>query len=201
MKLRITFIIILLCIGFSYAQNHNLNYGLSIGATHYGTERLDGNGFNGRGTKHIAKFAGVFVEYPYDESLAFKATLGYGEAVERLNFTYPGTSEIKTLQCFISAQYDVNGNYGRGLFLVGGPRVSYVLGARDENTGDSTKIAYTNLRLGIQIGFGFAFLKHFELVFIGDYGFTNIVTLEDINSTTLAAFGLLTIDLSSIFGK
>jgi len=145
---------------------------------------------------------GLFGGYQFSDRLGVKARLLYNSSNEEYaisdNFVFSEFSfDVKTIQFLPHLKLDVNSEYGKGFYLVAGPRLSIVTNAENEAEED-VKDFYNSSSLGVQLGFGVDFLKHFSIELFGDYGLNNILSDQtDTEANTAGAYILFSVDFDS----
>lgn len=185
----------------SYSQE--ISYGVLVNTNYYDVAVKNGNQIGGEVTDPPFGI-GVFYDYNFSKNLGFKTNVLFTSAKERY-YIYGSNSNNefdinkKTLLITPHLKYDVANGYNRGFYLISGPSFTYVLSAKN-NTDNQIKDFYNKLNLGIQLGFGFNFLKYLGFEVVGDYGL-NDITKSDQVVKTAGIHGNLTINLESILNK
>lgn len=206
-----TFLLILLvCMTQSTLKAQELTYGFLLGANAKDIE-VDGAGLNAGGAYSAFNYSGFpadiggYVDYGFDESFGFKANLFYGRTIHEYTLD-PGLTKLNLLVDQITLQpllkYDVNKEYGKGFYLLAGPRISFVLSTKvvDSNIDDADDF-YKGSNFGAGIGFGFTFSKTIGFEMMGDYGLSNLIDFSEWKTTTAGASAILYFNLERVFNK
>ena len=138
------------------------------------------------------------------------------ELSETMNFELKHKKKQIHVSPLLKYNFLRNLGSNKELYLLGGPRVSFLLSANSESMKDTSwqsgdnpfdneiddeldvKEFYSSVNLGLQLGAGIKFLKHFSFEVIGDYGFTNILKDNETSAKTLGVYGLLNVDISTL---
>ncbi len=204
MKYFISLLTFLMVITFSNAQE--ISYGVSLGTNSYD---LDGNDLKTL-SKRIGFNIGGYFDYKINNSIGVKGNLFISSNEDRFLFKgqeNPDGSrvsiDIKSSFLIFSPQlkYDLDSNYGKGFYLLGGPRLSILLNSKNASNSDSIEDFYKGMNFGGQLGFGTTFLKHFGIEILGDIGLSNILDSDDIDIKTIGAYATLNINLESIINN
>lgn len=201
---KITFIIMLFML-FNYSKAQNLSYGIMLGFNAYDVD-IDGLIKGGAGYSGL-NFGG-FLDYQLNNSFGVRGNLIYNCAKEDNYYILNGNqvagylfddSEIKSLQINTLLRYDVNKEYNKGFYLIGGFRMTNILNAKFD--GQENDDFYKKVNLGGMLGFGVNFAKHFGFEFIPEVNLTNTIDSENNKSKNFGAYLNLTVDLESIINN
>ncbi|WP_179348556.1 porin family protein [Winogradskyella pacifica] len=179
------------------SQSQELTYGFVTGVNLYDIETQGGSFVNNESA--ISYNFGGFLDYQLNDSFGLKGNLIYSAAnemsyVTRAGYVYsePFDIKVKSLQFIPHLKFDFNKEYNKGFYLFIGPRISFVLGSKDED-GNKIENFYKATNFGAQLGFGFHFLKHFALEIVGDYGLSD--TLDN-NTETQTGGGYINLNIN-----
>lgn len=186
-------------IGFS----QNLSFGVLLGGSLYDIEI---KGDITAGTAYSNLNYGAFAEYNFNESLGVRMNLLFNTAREKgYSFSYNNASyslfseaELSTVQLHGLVKYDVNRDYRKGFYVIGGLRFTSIL--KIDSEVDLNEF-YNKNNIGVLLGIGTTFLKHFSIEFLTDYNITNTIDSDDNKAKNLGAYLNLMIHLESIFSK
>lgn len=159
------------------------------------------------GNSYTVINVGAFLDLPFSERWGLKSQVLYhtrsiqdylnqSSTVMFHNFKLETTAlDIQPL-----LKYDVKNTYDSGFYILGGPRVSFILSTSqfDGDTQGDFDDFYKSTNFGLNLGFGFTFLKHFGFQGLFDYGLTEIVDIDNTNAKTLGAYFLLEANLTSL---
>ena len=195
---------LLLLNGLNYATAQDFSYGVITGFNAYDIE-IDGplTAADGRSGLNI----GGFAEYQLNSSFGVRGNLLYSNVKEtdfgiiESGAFFPTYSEVnlKLIQLHALVRYDVNKQYNKGFYLIGGLRINHNLSAKagDENLEEF----YNKANLGAMFGFGVNFAKHFGIELIPDVNLTNTINSNENNSRNFGFYTNLTINVESILRK
>lgn len=201
---KITFIGLLFMI-FNYSTAQNLSYGAILGFNAYDIE-VDGPINAGAGYSGL-NFGG-FLDYQLNSSFGVRGNLIYSSVKEDNYYVKNGNqvtgylfdeSEIKSIQLHTLLRYDVNKEYNKGFYLIGGFRMTNILNAKLD--GQENDDFYKKMNFGGMIGFGVNFAKHFGFEFIPEINLTNTLDSEINKSKNIGGYVNLTVNLESILAK
>lgn len=190
---------------FNYSKAQNLSYGTILGFNAYDVE-IDGP-INADAGYSGLNFGG-FLDYQLNNSFGVRGNLIYNSVKEDNYYVLNGNqfagylfdeSEIKSLQIHILLRYDVNKEYNKGFYLIGGFRMTNILNARFDGQKDDN--FYKKVNFGGMLGFGVNFAKHFGIEFIPEVNLTNTIDSENNKSKNFGAYINLTANLQSIINK
>ncbi|MGB5418580.1 porin family protein [Algibacter sp.] len=197
------FTLIFISLGALYLYSQESSYGLLLNTNYYDVAVKNGSQIGGEVTQPPFGI-GVFYDYNFSNNLGFKTNLFFSSNKERYHYYQIGSNSRvdlnkKSIQVSPHLKYDVRKEYNKGFYLMSGPRLSFVLSAKD-NDGNKIEDFYKKVDFGIQLGFGFNFLKHFGFEILGDYGLNDISKTEPIVKTA-GIHANLTINLEPILNK
>jgi hypothetical protein len=171
------------CIGFS----QNTSYGIVAGMNYYMIE-VEGPLFANAG---YGPSLGAFVDYKINDSFGTKINLLYNKTIEEdyyLSDQYSNANqvfnkiELNTLQLDALLKFDINKEYNKGFYVLGGFKLTNILNAESDMNQFLINDFYKNVNFGGLLGFGFTFLKSFSLEIMGNTNFTNTLN-SDVNKT------------------
>ncbi|WP_339887002.1 porin family protein [uncultured Flavobacterium sp.] len=194
-----------LLFGLNNTNAQDLSYGALLGFNAYDVQ-IDGpisanSGFSG------LNFGG-FLEYQLNNNFGVKGNLLYSSVVED-NFITGSTStfdgklidelKVNSLQIHGLLKYDVNSEYNKGFYLIGGFRMTNVLSAKAD--GEETEGFYKKSNFGAMLGFGVNFAHHFGLELLPEINLTNTLDSETNKTRNFGGYINFTINLESIINK
>jgi len=204
MKRNLVLIIFTLITFNLYPQK--VNFGLNVGA-YYTDYEINGQISGGESTNAVPFTIGGFLDYQFNESFGIKSVALLDFATEEFIIQLSGLSNfqfftIKKTSLLITPllKYEVNKDYNKGFYLLGGPRVSFVLSSKD-NDGNKIDDFYNSTNFGAQLGFGTSLLEHFYFELVGDYGLSNTLDSDNSDAQTVSAYLNLGVNLESIFNN
>ncbi|PWK20345.1 outer membrane beta-barrel protein [Xanthomarina spongicola] len=188
--------------------SQNFTYGVVLGASYIdGTVQKSSNSITESPPEKLDTHFGVFVDYQFSERFGVKLNTQYNRSYERYRFYYIPNSfsdefSINSIQLIPHLKFDVasESGYYKGGYLLVGPRMSFVLSAKDQSGNDVTNF-YKSTNFGAQFGFGVTIAKMFALEILGDYGFSDISESEPMEIRTAGAYLNLNFNLESIINK
>ncbi|WP_339890027.1 porin family protein [uncultured Flavobacterium sp.] len=199
-KLSIIFLMI-----FSYSKGQNLSYGPILGFNAYdisiGGPINDGAGYSG------LNFGG-FLEHQFNSSFGVRGNIIYNNIKEGKHYVVTGNqitsylfdkAEIQSLQIQTLLKYDVNKDYNKGFYIIGGFRMSNILNVKLD--GQKNEDFYKRESFGAMLGFGVNFAKHFGLELIPEINLTNPINSKINKSRNIGGYLNLTLNLESIIKK
>jgi hypothetical protein len=207
-KKSIFLLTLLVCFTHSTLKAQDLTYGVLLGANFKDID-VKGSGLNA-GTAYSAfNFSGFpldiggYIDYGFSESFGIKTNLFYGRTAHEYTFE-PSFINLYLLVDQITLQpmlkYDVNKEYGKGFYLLAGPRISFVISTAvdDSDLGDADGF-YKGSNFGAGIGFGFTFSQSIGFEMMGDYGLSNLLDLTFWKTKTMGASANLYFNLERVF--
>ncbi|MGM8361274.1 porin family protein [Flavobacterium sp. ARAG 55.4] len=198
---KITFIIFFLTI-FNHSKAQNISYGAILGMNGYDVE-IHGPINGGAGYSGL-NFGG-FLDYQLNKNFGIRGDLIYSSVKEDYYAKYDGNkyagsifeeSKIKSIEIHTLLKYDVNKEYNKGFYLIGGFRIKNIINAKLD--GEKNNDLYRRINLGGMLGCGVNFAKHFGLEFIPEVNLTNTITPENNKARNYGAYINLTVNLESI---
>jgi len=201
---KITLIIIFFT-SFNYSKAQNLSYGTILGFNAYDVE-IDGPINAGAGYSGL-NFGG-FLDYQLNNSFGVRGNLIYNSVKEDNYYVLNGNqvvgylfneSKIKSLQINKLLRYDVNKEYNKGFYLIGGFKMTNILNAQFD--GQENDNFYKKVNFGGMLGFGVNFAKHFGIELIPEVNLTNTIDSENNKSKNFGGYLNLTVNLESIINK
>ena len=204
-KMKKITLIIMFFMLFNYSKAQNLSYGTILGFNAYDIE-IDGPINAGAGYSSL-NFGG-FLDYQLNNSFGVRGNLMYNSVKEDNYYALNGNqvvwylfdeSEIKSLQIHTLLRYDVNKEYNKGFYLIGGFRMTNILNAKFD--GQENDNFYKKVNFGGMLGFGVNFAKHFGIELIPEVNLTNTIDSENNKSKNFGAYLNLTVNLESIINK
>lgn len=198
---KITLIIMFLMI-FNNSAAQNLSYGAILGFNAYdiniGGPINDGSGHSG------LNFGG-FLDYQINSSLGVRGNLIYNNIKETEHYVVIRNqvtsylfdkAEIQAIQIQTLLKYDVNNDYNKGFYLIGGFRMTNILNVKLD--GQKNDDFYKRASFGAMLGFGCNFAKHFGIELIPEVNLTNPINSEENRSKNIGGYLNLTVNLESI---
>ncbi len=187
--------------------SQNFSFGVVLGSSYIvNTVQNSSNRISGGPTYRVNKHFGVFGDYQFSDRFGVKLNTQYNRSYENYEFYFGGydyvdfTFSLNSIQIIPQLKFDVKTEYNKGLYLLAGPRMSFLLSAKDQSGAD-VKDFYKSYLIGAQLGFGFNPSKYFAIEFIGDYGFSDISEAEPIEIKTFGGYINFAINLESIINK
>ncbi len=208
-KIIVVFIFI---ISFFSINAQKISYGLNIGINGYDIDGKDkitsSDGFS------FFNF-GVYLDLKLTNKLGVKGNITYSREREGVyaiyrtdRFGFPilekifSKSKLSNIHFYPLLKFDLDADYGKGFYLVGGPRISFIFSSKFEGVQNiNSNDFYKSTNAGIMIGFGTTFSKHFGFELIGDYLITNKINFENQKITNFGGFFNFTINLESILNN
>lgn len=203
MKKIILFTVLFL--GFNYTNAQNINYGILLGFNGYDVD-IDGPINGGAGYSSL-NFGG-FIDYKLTESFGVRGNLIYSSVEEDNYYIINGNqvtayifdeAKITSLQIHTLLKFDVNKEYNKGFYMLGGFRMTNVLNAEFDGVKNDTFYKKTNF--GGMLGFGVHFAKHFGFEFIPEVNLSNTLESKNNKAKNFGAYINITINLASILQK
>ena len=199
------FILSILLIGGSNCVTaQELGYGVLIGFNAYDIE-IQGPLIATSASSGLN--IGGFADYQLNSSFGVRGNLIYTRIkesnygiIENSSFydTYKSIN-IKTIQLHSLVRYDVNKEYNKGFYLIGGLRLNYILSAKSDD--ENLDKFYKKANLGAMFGFGVNFAKHFGIELIPEVNLTNTLDSDDNKSRNYGFYANLTVNLESVLRK
>ena len=190
---------------FNYSKAQNLSYGAILGFNAYDVE-IDGP-MNGDGGTSSLNFGG-FLDYQLNKSFGVRGNLIYSNVEEDEYYVLNGNqlvgylfneSKIKSLQIQTLLRYDVNKEYNKGFYFIGGFRMTNILSAKFD--GKENDDFYKKVNFGGMFGFGVNFAKHFGIELIPEVNLTNTIDSENNKAKNYGGYINLTVNIESIINK
>lgn len=196
-----TFIIFFIFLGIFNSFSQETLFGLNTSTYYTYVENKKTSDIKIGGLAEVPFGIGVFVEKHLKNQSGIKISANYFSVTDK--FSLNG-NEFRTKQNNLTLtplfKFDVSGEYNKGFYLLGGPRITFLLNSKTLE-GDKLKNFYTTTHFGAQIGFGIKFLKHFSFEAIGDYGLSKVIKEADTKGKPIGIYGNLSINLESIIIK
>ncbi|WP_121666145.1 outer membrane beta-barrel protein [Mesonia aquimarina] len=198
------FCALIFCLSCSLSFAQDFSYGFLLGgvAKNITSTNEDFKTYSSRTWPKVTKFPlsiGLYGDYKFSEKAGLLTNLFYSETADGYE-NYTSRKASINLQPLI--KFDVNGEYNKGFYVLGGARSTYVLNRdlednwkpdeRDEVISDF----YKPLNFGVNLGFGFSIGKYIGFQVIGDYGFA---MLEEYKTNTIGAYGNIYLKLDQLF--
>ncbi|UGS22064.1 outer membrane beta-barrel protein [Flavobacterium cyclinae] len=195
-------LIIIFSFFFNFSNAQNFSYGTILGFNAYDVE-INGPINAGAGYSNV-NFGG-FIDYSLSNSFGIRGNLIYNSVKEDNYYLINGNqvvgylfkeSEIKSLQLHTLLKFDVNKEYNKGFYLIGGFRMTNILNAKFD--GQENDNFYKKINFGGIFGFGVNFAKHFGIELLPEVNLTNTIDSENNKSKNFGAYLNLTVNLESI---
>ncbi|MCX7546386.1 outer membrane beta-barrel protein [Xanthomarina sp. F1114] len=204
---KISFVVIFIFTATSMFSQ-NLSYGLVLGASYMdGTVERSSNRITASYTEKPNIHFGAFADYQFLKRFGVKLNLQYNKSYEKYTLNYipnykVAEFNINSIQLIPHIKFDMasKSGYNKGGYLLLGPRMSFVLSAKDQDNNDVTDF-YKSTNFGAQFGFGFIIAKMFAIELVGDYGFSDISESDPMEIRTVGAYLNLNFNLESIINK
>ena len=196
-----TLVVIFIFFGTFFSNSQETLYGITTSTFYTYVENKKTSDIEISGVAEVPFGLGVFVERTFNNNTGIKTSINYYSVTDK--FRSAG-NEFRTKQNSLTItplfKFDTAGEYNKGFYLIGGPRISLILNSKNLD-GDKLKDFYTTTHFGAQIGLGIKFLKHFSFETIGDYGLSNIIKDANTKGQPISIYGNLSINLESILNK
>lgn len=195
-----------ICILFSsfLIKAQDVSYGVLLGSSGYDN---DIKGYLEAGGGYDVLHFGVYIDRQISKKIGLKTNLIYGKNKDTRYYinapkSYTILDDIKYSKIDFQPhiKYNFKNQYGKGFYMLLGPRLSLVFNVENEN-GDKIEDFYKSTRFGGQLGFGTSLSKYLSLEFIGDYGFSNFLENKIDKGTTLGGNLNLIINLETLINK
>ena len=167
---NITLGFLFICSLLSQAQE--LNYGITLGGNLYEIYS-DGGISNESGNSKIGLLIGGFLDYGFSDKIGAKVLIAYNKKTMGGNIP----TEYNFLDISPNFKYNFGSDYGKGFYLLIGPRFSFLLNAKIE--GQDMTDGFENSNVGLQLGLGTNVFKFLELELRFDYGFTAVYEITN----------------------
>lgn len=202
--------IFLVCLTHTAVKAQEVSYGVLLGGS-WKEIKIEEDGLSGYWAYSSFKYTafpldiGVYVDYGFDASFGIKTNLHYGRTLHEYNIE-PGFNKLFLLVDQITLQpmlkYDVNKEYGKGFYLLAGPRASFVISSKaDDSEPRDTEGFYKGSNFGAGIGFGFTFSRTIGFEVMGDFGLSNLLDSSEFKTTTRGVSGNFYVNLEPLFNK
>ncbi len=199
---KITFILFLLLNTINSFSQKN-SYGLLLGTNAYDIQisKVEKSGA-------YSKYnIGAFFEHQINNHIGTKSYLIYNKTFEGDYRFYSNESpnlfnvESKTLQLHLLLKYDINNQYNKGFYTLGGLRVTNLLNSESDQYNNLDDTFFKKTNFGILLGFGVNFAKHYSLELVGDRNISNPNRSEKYKAQNLGAYFNFLINLESLLQK
>lgn len=200
---------VFLVLTISGLSAQSISYGIMLGANFNNIE-IDGEGLRGGASHSAFKEPGVpidlggYVDFQLNESMGIKANVFYSKTLAdytlgRLGYTSERvdwvTSSVEVQPLF---KYDVNKSYGKGFYLLAGPRLAFVFDQKDVRNNLEGDDFYKSVNFGANLGFGFTVSELIGFEITGNYGLSNLIDSSHFESTTAGAYANLYFNLDKL---
>lgn len=207
MKKQFLFIAIF-ALTLSTLSAQNISYGIMLGANFNNIE-IDGEGLSAGASYSAFKQPGVpidlggYVDFQLNESMGIKTNVFYSKTKAEYQLGSLGRySEVDWVTASIQLQplfkYDVNSDYGKGFYLLAGPRIAFVTDQKDARNNLEGDDFYKSTNFGADLGFGFTISGIIGFEIIGNYGLSNLIDSDDFKTTTAGAYANLYFNLDKL---
>ncbi|TDD94213.1 outer membrane beta-barrel protein [Flavobacterium cellulosilyticum] len=176
MKIRLLALLLLSISYIGFSQN--TNYGVIAGMNYYMIS-IEGPLYANSG---YGPSLGVFVDHKINSSFGAKANLMYNKTIEEdyyFSDQYSNATplfnkvELNTIQLDALLKFDVNREYNKGFYVLGGIKLTTILNAKSDTNQYLVNDFYKKVNFGGLFGFGFTFLNNFSIEIMGNTNFTN----------------------------
>ena len=185
---------LLCCFGYMKAQN--LTYGSILGLNIYDVE-ISGPIDGGAGTGFNI---GGYLDYKLNESFGVRIDLTYNIITEYDyyidNIKVIDKINIQSLSLRPLARFDVNQEYNKGFYLVGGLTLANILSSKADNIANED--FYKKFNLSAVLGFGINFGRHFGFEILPEIGLSDALESTESKSIKTGAYLNLTLNLESL---
>jgi hypothetical protein len=168
----------------TYSQNPS--YGLILGINSTNIESSSGTWLFSEDTSGLDGYNfGIYLDIPLNNKFGIKSYLTYNNEIEEYNRIifveqYNFDSRVKSIQFSTLLKYHLKKEYNKGIYIMGGPRVTHIL--ETSSIWNGVEDFYENYNFGFQLGIGFTLYKFINTELIGDYGFSNILNIESLEA-------------------
>ncbi len=208
------FSLITLLFLFTTLTAQEFSYGILLGGNFKDIEvegegLYAGSGYSAVNEPGVPINLGAYIDYPFTNSLGLKANIFYSKNKDEYQLavaqyeSYDLDLINSTLQFQPLVKFDVNKEYGKGFYLLAGPRISFVLDTYDarNNFDQEAEDFYKSANFGGMFGFGFGIGEYIGFEVVGDYGLSNLIDNDQFETTTAGAYANLYFDLSKLVKK
>ena len=188
----------------------DFTYGFLIGANAYdgdisGEEISGGDGYSAFGKEGFPLNIGFYGNYKLNDFLGVKANLFYKGNYKSIRFDNVNNDYgqyVSSIQFQPLLVFDVNKEYNKGFYLVGGLGVDVKLNEKTITTGFAfEEDVYKTTSIDALFGFGFTFSNLIGMEFIGNYGLSNSIALSGYETSTAGAYVNLYFNIASLINK
>ncbi|TXK75811.1 outer membrane beta-barrel protein [Mesonia sp. K4-1] len=188
----------------------DFTYGFLVGANAYdgdisGEAISGGDGYSAFGKDGFPLNIGVFGNYQLNQSIGVKANLFYKGNYKSIRFDNVDNDYgqyVSSIQFQPLLVFDINKEYNKGFYLVGGLGVDFKLKEKTITTDFAfDEDVYKTTSLDALFGFGFTFSKSIGMEFIGNYGLSNSIALSGYETSTAGAYVNLYFNLTPLINK
>ena len=182
--------------------SQSFSYGPMIGYSAYDLE-IDGP-LQGDGAFSGLNF-GAFGEYQINKSFGAKANLLYSRMNET-SYSISGEKifqdvSLTTLQLHGLLKFDVNSEYNKGFYFIGGLRMTNILNIQEDNSVNDPEEFYKKTVVGAMLGFGVNFLKHYSLEVIPERNLSNTIDFNNDKARNYGIYLNFNVNLGSILSS
>lgn len=189
MKKTITLLLFFILI-YLNSFSQNLTYGPNLGWNNYAIEI---SGDFGAGAGKSAINYGGFLDYKLNDSFGLKTILLFNKTKETSyysnqihNILYDEIT-LKTIQLHTLLKFDVNKDYNKGFYFLGGVRFTNLTSAKSDTNENLKDNFFKPTNFGALLGIGTIFMRDFSFEIVADYGFTNTLNSDNSRSKNLGA--------------
>lgn len=182
---------------FTISKAQNLSYGPLIGGNFYQSNN-DGssNQFASDANTFTANLGG-YIEYNFNENIGIKTDFTFNK--KELNYENLTDFKLNFIDVSPNLKYDFGNEYRKGLYMIFGPRFSFLTKATADGSDASHVFKKTNI--GLQLGLGQRVFNYIDIQGKFDYGITPFFENDNNKSKFFGAYISLNVDLAKIICK
>lgn len=189
----------LLLLLFAFSLNaQDLSYGVLVGITTYDSNNNNSQSNFSSSPKQTVLNLGGYIDYKFTNNIGLKTDLTFNQK-ELTLINNSVNSKLNFIEISPNLKYDFGDEYRQGLYMLLGPRISFLTNAKTEGVDSSGLFNSTNI--GLQLGIGYRIFKFIDLEGKFDYGVTPFFENENDKSKFFGAYVTLNIDLERILNK
>lgn len=189
----------LLLLLFAFSLNaQDLSYGVLVGITTYDSNNNNSQSNFSSSPKQTVLNLGGYIDYKFTNNIGLKTDLTFNQK-ELTLINNSVNSKLNFIEISPNLKYDFGDEYRQGLYMLLGPRISFLTNATTEGVDSSGLFNSTNI--GLQLGIGYRIFKFIDLEGKFDYGVTPFFENENDKSKFFGAYVTLNIDLERILNK
>jgi len=184
--MRHVFLLTIAILSLNVAVKSQISFG-PVASLNIAMQQWNGNFSENYKLTPLIRFqAGAFIKYKVNEKFGAQAELIYSsEGTREKNVAYSGSGYINFgfVRLPLLAQYYITEQF----HVEAGPNIGVLMGGKEKWNGESEKIDpddYKKIDAGLSVGAGYDLSEFIKSITVGlrfYYGFTNMVSTEDIN--------------------